>query len=116
MFEATISEFPFVERLPKREKSAVGKALDLVREFSELCETRGTLIPCALATAVLDISRQRMSIILQEGRFEGAVRFRGAWYIPESSLLEYARKEKSRGGRPPTLRECISLGREICSK
>lgn len=115
MFEASSSEFPFVAGLPKREKSAVGRAVDVVREFAALCDQHGPLLPVALVAPMLNISNQRVHQLIEGGRFPGAVKFRRYWFIPEASLIEFAKSEKSRGGRPrsASFSECLESARDM---
>lgn len=113
MFEASISEFPFVATLPKREKSAVGKALDVVAEFTALTKEHGSLVPAGLVGPMLNLSKQRVQQLIDGGRFPGAVKFHRNWFIPEVALIDYAKAEKLRG-RPPkalTFKESLEVAR-----
>jgi hypothetical protein len=114
MFEAAANEFPFVESLPKREKSRVLKTLDLLVEFSDLQKKHGTLLPAPLAWGVLGVSRQRLYELLAEGRLKG-IQHHGQWYIPEAEFVEFCKLER-KSGRPfkrPTFRECLTRGKEL---
>ncbi len=119
MFEASINEFPFVGELPKREKSKLGKALDVVKEFTELSEQYGTLIPLGLIVPMMGISRQRLIECINDGQLAG-VSFHGLWYVPESALIAFAKRER-RTGRPPkaqapTMDDCLEVARELLGR
>jgi len=119
MFEATANEFPFVSELPRREKSAVGKALDILSQYGELTRKHGTLVPSVMASSLLDISPQRLLELIYAGRFEGAVQLGRWWYIPEKALLEHAKTVSKKGGRrpkSPTFKECLTMAREMTRK
>lgn len=92
-------DFPWLGELPKREKSKVGKALDVIKEMSALSQSKGVLVPPAFAAQLLGITKQRVHTLMQTGRLE-RVEFNGHPFIPEDSLLAFAREER-RNGRPP---------------
>jgi hypothetical protein len=96
--EIAASEFPFVEALPKREKSRAVKRWEALREYQELCERHGVLVPQSAVAEVLDLSHQRVSQIVVDGRLI-AVRFHGHTFITHASLLEFAKMER-KPGRP----------------
>lgn len=113
MFEAQATEFPFMAELPKREKSRVGKALEAMREMSELQKRVGALVPAALAAKILNVSRQRFYQLVDAGTLK-TVQFHGHHYITESDLVEFANSDRTPGRRKtaPTFRECMEMARE----
>lgn len=101
MFEAQVSEFPFVGELPKREKSKVAKLWDVLKEFRAVQEREGDLVPLAFAVKLLDISHQRGSQLCEAGRLK-RIDFGGVAYVTEASLVDWAKAEH-RNGRPPNM-------------
>lgn len=117
MFEAQAFEFPFVESLPKREKSRVEKAIDLMREMSELQKREGALVPAILAAKILNVSHQRLYELSELGRVR-TIEFHGHRYITEKDLVEFAKMER-KAGRPvkaPTMKDCLAMAKEYVRK
>jgi hypothetical protein len=102
MFNAPLTEFPFVETLPKREKSKLAKLWDHLAEVKRIVEEKGAVLPQHLVADLLGISKQRVGQIIDDGRFE-AVMIHGTRYVTESSVVAFA-KEERRVGRPVKLR------------
>lgn len=98
MHEAAISEFPFVEALPKREKSKLAKAWDLFKEIKAVSATEGVLLPVNLTCRLLDLSRTRIDELCTDGRLR-RIKIAEHVYITENSILEHARDER-KNGRP----------------
>lgn len=119
MFEAEALEFPWVNELPKREKSRVSKAVDLVKEFAALQKEHGALLPAAMVAAALNVSRERVSQFIGEGRLK-AVQFRGVNYIGEDALREFVKLERKVGRpckvREVTFAECMEIGKEVMAQ
>jgi len=115
MEAVAINEFPFVESLPKREKTRVQTAWDEFRELSEISKREGLILPQSFAAAVLGVSSQRVSQLIDSGRLR-SVEVRGARWVPEASIIEWAKAEH-RNGRPPkiptTLREAAAAVKEM---
>lgn len=99
MSQAAVAEFPFVEGLPKREKSKLAKLWDHFREVKAVTEQHGFLMPQRYAADLLGISRQRVHTLVKEGRLVSVVLL-GVPYVTEASMMEYAQAERT-GGRPP---------------
>ena len=97
MTEIALSEFPFVSELPKREQKRVRSVWDVIREFGELQEREGALIPLAVAASALGVSRQRVWQITEEGERLRRVDFEGHAFVTEKSLIEFGRLERKRG-------------------
>jgi hypothetical protein len=111
-----MSEFPFVEALPKREKSKLVKAWELLGHLREATEREGALVPVMLGAKCLDLSRTRIDSICADGRLR-RVEVDGHIFITESSIVEFAKTER-KNGRPlttssPTMRECHAMAREL---
>lgn len=105
-----IAEFPFVESLPKREKSRVATLWDRFQEVKALTEVHGMLVPCQLAANLLGVSHQRVCQLMEAGKLE-RVDFGGHPFVTENSLHEHARSER-KNGRPPkvqTVRDVLKL-------
>ena len=114
MVELTVNEFAFVDGLPKREKTRVGKLLDQVAEFGELQRKHGALIPALLVSGLLDVSSQRVYQYIKAGQLP-AVKFNGHQYVPEAALIEFLKTER-KNGRPfkaPTLKQCLERAQSI---
>lgn len=91
-------EFPFVEVLPKREKSRLLSVWELISELSRVSEQKGALVPVVLAAEALNVTRQRMHQFCDESRLE-VVLVRGHKFITEDSLVAFA-KQQRKSGRP----------------
>jgi excisionase family DNA binding protein len=116
MFEAEALEFPWVETLPKREKSKAVAATELVNEFIALQKKHGALLPATMVAVALNLSKARVYQFIEEGRLK-AVMFRGVHYIGEDDLRKFA-KEERKAGRPckarnVTFAECLQIGKDI---
>ena len=97
MFEATADEFPFVQDMPKRERSRWEKYRDAMAEFSEVSREEGGLIMVSLAANYLHVSRTRIDQLCDEGalrRYE----FGGHVVISVNSLKERAEHERKKPG------------------
>lgn len=112
-----IREFPFVEELPKREKSRVAKLWDVLEELKRIQDERGPVISQALAAEALAVSRQRVSDLVAEGKLEsilvGEHRF-----VFLDAVKQRAQSEREKGGRPPltkvqTLKKAWRVGSAI---
>jgi hypothetical protein len=108
MFQADATEFPFVAALPKREKSKLTKAWENFQELGRIAEREGMLIPQSMAAALLDMSRQRVNVLVNEGRLR-VVQVNGQSYVAGNSVRDYAQAEH-KSGRPvqiPGTIECM---------
>lgn len=118
MFEVAANEFPFVEALPKREKSRLVKAWDAFRELSRIAETEGVLIPQVFAAKVLDLSTQRISQLCNEGKLKVVV-VGNSRFVTEHSVVEWAEAEH-KAGRPlkldGTWSEATRMAKELRSE
>jgi len=111
MVEATITEFPFVAQLPKREKSKLRKLWDHFEACRAITEQKGMLVPMVAAAALLGVSRQRVQELARDGRFE-VVQLGNQVFITEKDLLAYAQSERKTGRPcgPTNMREVVKLG------
>lgn len=98
MFKSEALEFPYVETLPKREKSKVVKVWDLFQEMSRVTDEKGMLVPQSLVAKVLDVSRQRIHDLVKQGGLETHDVF-GVPFVTERSVVAYAKSER-KAGRP----------------
>jgi hypothetical protein len=122
MFEAQALEFPFVERLPKREKGKLGKLWDHFKEASAITEREGMMVPVSAAAKLLGVSRQRAYDLVDQGTLR-TVEFAGQRYVTENSIIEYCQTER-KAGRPVSipgnnkevLKRAIDAGRETWSE
>jgi len=99
MIDATVSEFPFVESLPKREQRQVETVWDSLQSLKWLCQDKGLPVPPNVAADLLGVSRQRVHQMMKAGQLE-RVEFRGHPFILESSIRFLAETER-KAGRPP---------------
>ena len=98
MFNAAIAEFPFVEALPKREKSELSRVWDLLSEMKAATDREGQLVPVNLTCQLLDVGRTRIDQFCAAGRLRRVV-VAGHVFITEKSIVECARDER-KSGRP----------------
>lgn len=98
-FEAEALEFPWVEELPKREKSRLAKAWDCLKAFSDATKEAGALVPVSFAASILGVSDQRIRDLVNGNILEG-IRLQGHLFISERSIVAWARTER-KAGRPP---------------
>jgi len=108
-------DFPFVQELPKREKSKVASLWDALKDARAATQQHGTLVPTSFAAQLLGISKQRLHTLMEEGRIE-SVMFHNKRLVSEKSLVAWAKQEHVSGrpvtARAPTLKECIAVARE----
>lgn len=99
MEAAKLSEFPFVSKLARKEKSKVARLMDVLAELEKVTNEKGPVMPQALAADILGVSTQRVGQILDDGRLEG-VQVGRCRFVIVSSFKEFA-KEERKTGRPP---------------
>jgi hypothetical protein len=118
MFEAAdIAEFPFASELPKREKTRLEALWEHFAELRAITAEKGMLVPSGLAAKILGVSRQRVFDLIQSGRLE-VVEVNGHNFVPESSVIAYARSERKAGRPvklPETKREAWRVSREFAA-
>lgn len=84
--------------LPKREKAAVMGAWEELHEFCEMVKTNGAVIPVTFAGRVLNVSRQRVYELINEGRIQ-TMELGGHVFVVADSLVEWGKGER-KAGRP----------------
>ena len=109
---ADLAEFPFVESLPKREKSRVGKLLDVIGEIEQAQRERGPLLPQHVIADVLGVSRARVGQLVDGGRLE-SVRIGQTRFVFLASFREFAKQERPTG-RPRKARLVEAARRGLC--
>lgn len=84
-----------------------------LREFMEVIDLHGPLIERAHIPVVLDVSRQRVHQLVEEGRI-ATVKVQGRVFIPMASLDAYLSEER-KNGRPVRERTLSENVREVIS-
>lgn len=82
--------FPLVE-----EKAGRRSAL---RDFIDAVEIHGPVMPQAYVSQVLDVSRARVTELINAGRI-ARVQLRGKWFVPLAALEAFLADER-KNGRP----------------
>lgn len=98
MHQAAITEFPFVDEMPKGEKSKLAKIWDQFQALSDAQKEHGILLPPAFVASMLGVSRQRISEVCKDGRLV-VVQVGGRPFVTEHSVIDYAKAER-KVGRP----------------
>lgn len=116
MFEAQTMDFPFVGELPKRERSKVETLWDRFHRLKAITDEKGMLLPPLFCAKLLGVSRQRIYVLLDEGRLE-RIDIDGHTFVTEASFIEWCRAEH-KSGRPTrlesaTFKDCLKLGSEM---
>lgn len=93
-----IEEFPFVESLPKSEKSQLAKIWDAFNAARAASAEHGILLHQSFVALLLDISHQRVNQLIKEGRLK-AVMLGDKELVTENSLIAWAQAEH-KTGRP----------------
>ena len=97
--EATLSEFAFVDGLPKREKTRLAKLWEVVKEVTALQEEHGPIINQAMVAAVLGVSKQRVAQLIDQGMFQ-CVPMAGTRMVTLRSLEAYCTQaDRTTGSR-----------------
>jgi hypothetical protein len=115
MLEAQTMDFPFVEELPKRERSKLGTLWDRFNELRAITEEKGMLLPVPFCASLLGISGQRVHQLIEAGKME-RVDVDQAVFVTEKSLIEWARGEHKAGRPlkvPQTFKEGLAVAREM---
>jgi hypothetical protein len=99
MNNAQSLDFPFLAGVPKREKSRIGKLLDVVAELKAVQSEVGPVVCQRTVADILGVSVQRVGQFLDDGRLQGVQIGRGR-FVVISSFEQFARMER-KSGRPP---------------
>jgi len=89
-------DFPFVEQLPKREKSRVVKLWDHFAEVRALTNQHGMLVPVQLAASLAGVSRTRIDELVGDDVLK-RIELHGHPFITENSFVAWAQSERKRG-------------------
>lgn len=98
MSQVLSNEFPFVEHLPKREKTRLAILWDHFQQVKQLTDEHGILVPYTFAAELAGVSRQRIFQLVQTGDLV-RVEMNGHPFITEKSFLAWAQSER-KAGRP----------------
>jgi hypothetical protein len=98
MHVAEAIDFPFVEGMPKREKSRVAQLWDRLQELKAITDEKGAILPAGFASKLVGVSKQRVNDLMKAGRLE-RVEVDGHPFVTERSIVEYAKSER-KAGRP----------------
>lgn len=116
-----VLDFPFVQDLPKREKSKLANLWDALKasraDVDAAFASQGGIVPVGLAAQLLNVSKQRVSQLLDEGKLV-AVSVHGHRFVGEDSLVALAKSDR-KGGRPvkaPSLSESYALAKVMVGK
>jgi len=94
--EATALDLPGFSELPKREKTRLEKIWDHFQAVREVVEKKGMLVPQHVVADLLGVSRQRVHVLVNEGRLE-AVQLHGNRYVTEESFIAFSKVEREIG-------------------
>lgn len=118
MFDVTVTEFPFVQSMPKAKRSLIAEAWEKVRRLQAANLEEGGLLPVMVAARALNVTRSRIDQLVEAGklrRFE----IEGHVFISGRSVAEYAWDERKRTGRPPIedpRRIALDIARSVASE
>lgn len=103
--ETTLNEFPFVESLPKREKSKLRKLWDELETLRQTSAEKGPLLPVSFVASLSGVSKQRVHQLMESGQLE-RVEVNGHPFVTENSLVGWVKSER-KSGRPPKVPESV---------
>jgi hypothetical protein len=98
MFDAAITEFPFVETLPKRKQSKLAGLWAHLSEVKRIMNEKGVVLPQHMVAGLLGLSKTRIGQLIDDGRLD-SVAIHGMRYVTENSVVAFA-KEERKNGRP----------------
>lgn len=101
--EAAVKEFPFVENLPKLEKTRIQRVWEHFQQVRQISQTEGIPIPQHFVAKLLGLSQARVTQLVQSGQLK-AVRVGEQRMVTENSLVDWARSEH-KAGRPTRLHQ-----------
>lgn len=91
-----VTEFPFCEALPKREKSRVVRIWESLEEARQVVKLHGFLLPVKFAAGLADVSRQRIDELVSDGVIV-RIDLDGHAFITEDSFVAWAKTERKQG-------------------
>lgn len=115
MHEAAISEFPFVEALPKREKSKMGKLWEQFEQTRAAMQVHGLLVPQPYVAELLGVSRQRVHQLVNEGRL-ASVLVGNQRMVTEQSMLAWAAATHTSSDRPSLASQIFKAAAKLDKK
>jgi hypothetical protein len=92
------SEFPFVEAMPKREKSKLVRLWDMVFQMLDENSDQGMLLPVMTTAKLLNLSRTRIDELCAAGRLHRVV-IDNHIFVGVKSIKAFADLER-KTGRP----------------
>lgn len=115
MAAVTAEQFSLFE-IPASEPKRVKTKWQELAEMSKVDEEAGGLVPIFVAAALLDVSHQRVSQMLESGRLQHWVFF-DRKFVGVNDLADYVNSER-KGGRPvsdppTTLKESLRRVRKL---
>jgi len=118
MSETATCEFPFVQSMPIRQKSKLARLWDHLATVKRVTDEKGPIVPQHLVSELLNLSKQRIAQILDDGRLE-AVEVNGVRYVTVKSVEVFAQMERKTGrpvkdpGKKATWSSALQSAREI---
>ena len=98
VFDSTVTDFPSVVEMPKREKSKWRKLWDDFHELNAFQAEHGGLLPRTMAARLLDVHPTRIDQLIEDGRLVSK-KFNGRVFVSENSFVAYGQSER-KVGRP----------------
>jgi hypothetical protein len=98
-------DFPFVQDLPKREKSKLANLWDHFTELRSVMAEHGALVPQSFAAELLGVSPQRINQLVTAGKLT-VVPFHTGRFVTENSIVALAKSER-KNGRPFKIPESV---------
>lgn len=95
----SVSEFPFVSELPKREVNKVRSLWDELYDFAVQVSTHGVPVPPTAAARLLGVSNARVYQLIDAGRLKTITDPAGRQAVTLNSLRVWAEAEH-KNGRP----------------
>lgn len=117
MIDAAVSEFPFVQELPKRKRSVIAEVWATIGRMQRMNVEEGGLLPVMVAARALNLSRSRVDDLVRAGRLR-RFEVEGHVFISGRSVAEFAYEER-RVGRPrlqPVGEIVLDIARTVGSK
>jgi len=107
MDDVLTSEFPFVQQLPKREKTKLQRFWESFQEMKDAQIEHGVLLPVKFCAALADVSHQRIHQLIAAGTIKTVV-IQGHPFVTEASFVEWMKTDRKPGRH-------LSLG-EMCKQ
>lgn len=110
MFEAAITEFPFVAEMPRRDKTRYEKVWDSFQRVKAITDKEGAIWPVMFVAKILGVSNERVHELMKNDRLK-RVEVDGHPFVTEVSMLDYAKSERKAGRPcgPRTVKDCAKV-------